>query len=456
MINFLHLEEYRENNRIEAKKATGGFPYSLWETYSSFANTLGGVILLGVEEYKDTSLHAVGLPDPDKTVKTFWEGVNEKKMVSAKILTEKDVQKVDYNGKTVVAITVPRAERVNRPVYMGSDPYTGTYRRGGEGDYRCNKEQITAMIKDAKRTPYDLGVLRRTRLSALDFDCVKDYRLRLDLTDGYDTTDNLTDCGLLKRIGAAGRAKDNNLHPTAAGLLCFGKHGEILKQFPSFSLEYSDGEVAFSDKNAETGNLYNFFFAVSERLKFIGQGRAVYDALKEALLNAVVNANYNKFGGVRVVCTPEEVRIINAGNLPTAPKKALKKGVSDSRNLGVKAIFSRLGLGEGNGSGLAAIYALWRKKGWATPSFYEEFDPDSITLKLSFTAHAEVTPREREPFKALQSALLISYLTETRLANVNEIAAALSISEDDAALAVRRLISRKLVVADGDKFKLAR
>ena len=194
MINFLHLEEYRENNRIEAKKATGGFPYSLWETYSSFANTLGGVILLGVEEYKDTSLHAVGLPDPDKTIKTFWEGVNEKKMVSAKILTEKDVHKVVYNGKTVVAITVPRAERVDRPVYMGSDPYTGTYRRGGEGDYRCTKQQVAAMIKDANRPSYDLGVLRRTRLSALDFDCVKDYRLRLDLTDGYDTTDNLTDC----------------------------------------------------------------------------------------------------------------------------------------------------------------------------------------------------------------------------------------------------------------------
>ena len=102
MIDFSHLEKYRENNRIEAKKALGGLPRSLWETYSAFANTLGGIIMLGVEEYKDKTLHTVDLPDPEKLVKEFWDIINNPNKVSVNILSTKDVTVEVVEGNHII------------------------------------------------------------------------------------------------------------------------------------------------------------------------------------------------------------------------------------------------------------------------------------------------------------------------------------------------------------------
>lgn len=151
MLDFDNLQNYRENNRIEAKQALGGLPESIWETYSAFANAEGGIILLGVEELEDKSLHALDLLDPQWLIDDFLTILNDPMQVSVNILTEEDVQIHEVEEKRIIAITVPKADPRCRPVYVGGDVLRGTYRRSGEGDYRCTLEEIEAMLAERER-----------------------------------------------------------------------------------------------------------------------------------------------------------------------------------------------------------------------------------------------------------------------------------------------------------------
>ena len=148
MLDWEHLEQYKENNRLEAKKAQGGLPESSWETYSAFANAQGGLILLGVIETEDKSFASVELSNPDQLAADFWNSLNRPGMVSENILEPEDVQVVESEGHRIVVIHIPKATRKQRPIYIGNDLWSGTYRRSGEGDYRCTADDIQCMLNE--------------------------------------------------------------------------------------------------------------------------------------------------------------------------------------------------------------------------------------------------------------------------------------------------------------------
>ena len=89
------------------KKAEGGLPIALWESYSSFANSNGGVIILGVGERQDGTWYTTGLKNADKLKRNFWNTIHDTKKVSTNLLSDKNVESYEVNGDTIACSLAP-------------------------------------------------------------------------------------------------------------------------------------------------------------------------------------------------------------------------------------------------------------------------------------------------------------------------------------------------------------
>lgn len=141
------IRALEETWQVECKLAhgrdgNGALPEDIWETYSAFANTQGGDIFLGLRELGRGNYELAGIPDAARVISELMAGVEDRRIVSANILCMDGIGIVSIEGKDLVHIHVPRAPVYLRPVYVGTDPLTGTYVRSGEADLRLDPERV--------------------------------------------------------------------------------------------------------------------------------------------------------------------------------------------------------------------------------------------------------------------------------------------------------------------------
>ena len=474
MIDFSKIEQYRENNRIEAKKALGGLPRSIWETYSAFANAHGGIILLGVEDWSDKSLHTVDLPDPDRLIKEFWDIANNPNKTSVNVLSSKDVFVQDVDGDHIVVINVPRAERSYKPVYVDGNPLS-TYRRNGEGDYRCTKEESPAMVRDASVKTQDMLVLNEMDLTVFNQESVRSYRQRMRLSRPGHVWEALEDEDFLLKLCAVGIGSDGKKHPTSAGLLMFGNEYDIVREFNAYFLDYQeqyDADTRWTDRIISSsgdwsGNVYDFYFRVYNKLiqdikvpfKMEGGTRVddtdVHKALREALANCLVHADYYGRQGLVIIKKRDSITMSNPGSFRIEVDAAKSGGVSDPRNGAMLKMFNLIDIGERAGSGIPNIFRVWREQGWAAPVISERFDPDRIILSLAFKKSDDKNATLKRDDKkttiktARQKNEIITYLTDHISARSADIAELLGVKRTRAKKLLSELTAEEIVVAEG-------
>ena len=473
MIDFSKIEQYRENNRIEAKKALGGLPKSIWETYSAFANTHGGIILLGVEELADKSFRTVDLPDPEKLIKEFWDIVNNPNKTSVNILSSKDLFVQEVDGNHIVVINVPRAERSYKPVYVDGNPLC-TYRRNGEGDYRCTKEEYQAMVRDASVKTQDMLILEEMDMSVFNKESVRSYRQRMRLSRPGHVWESLEDEDFLLRLGAVGIGSDGKKHPTSAGLLMFGNEYDIVREFNSYFLDYQeqyDADTRWTDRIISSsgdwsGNVYDFYFRVYNKLiqdikvpfKMEGGTRVddtnVHKALREALANCLVHADYYGRQGLVIIKKRDSITMANPGGFRIEIDAAKSGGVSDPRNGTMLKLFNLIDIGERSGRGIPLVFSAWREQGWAMPAVTEQLEPERTILTLTFEKIGDKKSAikigdKKSAIAEDRMKQIVDYLTEHRSAKASEIADHIGLQPSRTRDYLTELVYAGIVITEG-------
>ena len=401
-----------ERISFECKRAENSIPKSVWETYSSFANTIGGIIVLGITENikfagEDNHFEVTGIGNPQKLRKEFFDTLNSNK-VNRNILTDADVEIVDYEGVRLMCITVPQADYRQRPIYINGNMMSGSFKRNYEGDYHCNEEDVKAMIRDANDSGNDGVLIENYNIDDIDSATLSAYRNRFRTANPDHIWNDYADKDFLINMGAY--TKDRNTGReglTLAGLLLFGKGLSIRERFDNIRMDYLDftnleEDSRWSDRLTYDGrwenNLYNFFMRVQSKLisdikrpfSLKGMERnddsLLHKAIREALTNLIIHSDYMLTGVLKVEKYDNRFVFSNPGSLKIPVVDIYEGGHSKARNPHIQAMLRMIGFGENIGSGFPTILEVCKKENWRRPLLGERPDLHLVELTLSMVS----------------------------------------------------------------------
>lgn len=406
------LLQVGERISFECKKCENQIPKSVWETYSSFANTVGGIIVLGITEHMEEPDQAkrfeiTGVNNPTKLKKEFFDTLNSNK-VNRNILIEEDVDIVEYEGHSLLVINIPQVDYRQRPIYINGNMMNGSFKRNYEGDYHCTEDDVKAMIRDANDSGNDSVLMENYTMDDIDANTLAAYRNRFRTANMDHVWNDYSDKDFLLNMG--GYIIDRNTHReglTLAGLLMFGKGLSIRERFDNIRMDYIDmtnlqPDSRWSDRLTYDGrwenNLYNFFMTVQSKLikdlkrpfRLEGMERiddtAIHKAVREALTNLVIHSDYMITGVLKVEKHDDCFVFSNPGSLKIPVMDIYTGGHSKARNPNMQAMFRMIGFGDNIGSGFPTILNAWKKENWRQPCLIENQDLHLVELTLTMAS----------------------------------------------------------------------
>lgn len=267
------------------------------------------------------------------------------------------------------------------------------------------------MLAEQLEDSRDTRILNRFGLQDIDLESLHAYRNAFAVHRPGHPWTGLDDLAFLHMLG--GWRKDRasgEAGLTAAGLLMFGCWPAIPEAFPLYFVDYQerpaeqDSPTRWLDRvvpdGSWSGNLYDFFrrvirkltadlkvpFALVDGVRI--DDTPVHQAVREALVNCLIHADYSDRASVLVVKSPAGFSFRNPGLMRLPVAQVLHGGASDCRNRTLHQMFLQINLGERAGSGVPKIRSGWAQAGH-TVGLYDSFEPyDHTVLEMQWAPAA--------------------------------------------------------------------
>lgn len=403
------------------------------KTVIAFANTEGGEILIGVAD--DGSV--IGVNDEDEIMLKVTNAIRDSIKPDVTVFALCELRTI--NEKTVIALTVQKGTAP--PYYLkgkGIRP-EGVFVRQGASTVPATDSLILKMIKETGGDSYE-----KTR--SLTQDLAFSYATKVfkeeDVKFGAEQKKSL---GVIGEDGAftnLGKLISDQCSHTVKLAHFEGTTKSLFKDRTEFSgslLKQTEEIYAYIDR-------FNRTSAEFSGLKRIDKRDFPKDAVREALLNAIVHRDYSYSGSILISIFDDRIEFVSLGGLPKGIAYSdIMLGVSVLRNTKLAEIFYRLHLIEAYGIGMPKIMESYREYR-VKPSI--EISENAFKITLPNTNFTSRVAQVANVFLSDEQKV-ISYMAEHEMVARKDIQAELGFSQSKTIRTLKTLLERDMIIASG-------
>jgi len=319
----------------------------IYKEVIAFANTDGGTIFVGVNDKGEP----VGLENADDTYTRITNGIRDAILPDVTIF-------VNYTLEENQIIRIEVGEGSYKPYYLRSKGLkpSGVYVRQGTSSVQASQEKIRQMIKDADG---DVFENLRSLEQSLTFDFTTEAFAKHGMEFGKDK---------YYTLGIESRELD--LY-TNLGLLLSDQCTHTVK----VAVFSDDKNTVFRDRKEFSGSIFKQLEETYDYLQLCNQNKSVIaglersdywdypkEAIREALLNALIHRDYSFSGSTIINVNENGMEFISMGGLFSGlSPEDIRNGISLSRNSKLAEVFHRLRFIESYGTGIIRIFSLYEE-----------------------------------------------------------------------------------------------